>query len=106
MARFTLTILFVLLFSIEVSSAVKRSNSSSSKVEEKNAKNVQSCQHLGKAETSKNAGTGFSYNLKAAKKNLAEKVSELGGDTFVLENAWDSGQNRTVTFVADVYKCD
>jgi len=106
MVRSTLTILFVLLFSIEATSAVEWSNSSSLKVEEKDSQNVKSCKHLGKAETSKNAGTGFSYNLKAAKKKLAEKALELGGDTFVLEDGWDSGQSRTVTFVADIYKCN
>lgn len=106
MARSTLTILFVLLFSIEATSAVEWSNSSSSKVEEKDAQSVKSCKHLGKVETSKNAGAGFSYNLKAAKEKLAGKASKLGGDTFVLADGWDSGQRRTVTFEADVYKCD
>jgi hypothetical protein len=89
-----------------VSAAVKWNNSSSSKVEEKDAQSVKSCKHLGKVETSKNAGAGFSYNLKAAKEKLAGKASKLGGDTFVLADGWDSGQRRTVTFEADVYKCD
>ena len=75
-------------------------------IEEKNSQSVKSCKHLGKVETPKNAGTGFSYDLKAAKKRLTEKASKLGGNTFVFAEGWDSGQRRTVTFVADVYKCN
>ena len=106
MIRIALILLMSLAVSSQAVAAVKWNNSSGSKIEEKNSQSVKSCKHLGKAETSKNAGTGFSYNLKAAKKKLAEKALELGGDTFVLEDGWDSGQSRTVTFVADVYKCD
>ncbi len=105
MVRFVLLLFMSLTVSSQAVAAVKWSNSSGSKVEEKNSQSVKSCKHLGKAETPKNAGTGFSYDLKAAKKRLADKASKLGGDTFVFAEGWDSGQRRTVTFVADVYKC-
>ena len=106
MIRFVLFLFVSIAVSSQAVAAVEWNNSSGSKIEEKNSQSVKSCKHLGKAETPKNAGTGFSYDLKAAKKRLAEKASKLGGDTFVFAEGWDSGQRRTVTFVADVYKCN
>ena len=106
MFRFALLLLMSLAVSSQAIAAVKWNNSPGSKIEEKNSQSVKSCKHLGKAETPKNAGTGFSYDLKAAKKRLAEKASKLGGNTFVFAEGWDSGQRRTVTFEADVYQCN
>ena len=106
MIRFALLLFMSLAVNSQAVAAVKWSNLYGSKVEEKNSQSVKSCKHLGKGETPKNAGTGFSYDLKAAKKRLAEKASKLGGDTFVFAEGWDSGQRLTVTFVADVNKCN
>ena len=106
MLRLLSHLLVYILFASQAHAAVKWNNASTSPVEEKDIGDVTSCSHLGKVEASKNMSGGFSYNLKEAKKSLAEKVANLDGDTFVMESGWDSGQRRTLTFIADAYKCN
>ena len=75
---------------------------------ELDTKDISTCINLGTVKAYKDTSQGFGYSLTKTKIKLKEKVLELGGDSFVMDNRFSSGTSTQPikSLEADAYKCN
>jgi hypothetical protein len=75
----------------------------SARIREIKAEGATGCKYLGVAETSERTGWSMSDDELGAMPAIRRRVSELGGNAFVVTHSKLSGFGPTVR--ADVYRC-